>query len=162
MPLNWKNEDGRPAYPSHRTIAEWCRCLGVRCPPRRGWFRVPGTNRWLWFPHAEAAKWQNGYDQASGEIDELFVGDEADRRNRTLLDAANRAKVEQGIGDVVSGREKERLVFFNDNRNAFGIPALENGYGFVGVFRIDPEKSRREGKCVYRRIADSVELPLNG
>ncbi len=162
MTLNWKNENGNPAYPSHRTIKEWCSILGVRWQPYRGWFHVPDTNHWVWFPKTASAKWQNEYRSELGEIVERYVGEGAERNNRPLLDAENHAKVNREIANMENGTEESRLVFFKDNTPSLGIPALENVYGFVGVFRIDPDRSRREGKCVYRRIADSVELPLNG
>ena len=35
-----------------------------------------------------------------------------------------------------------------------------DGLFYTYLFRIDDEESRRIGKCVYRRVEDSVDLPV--
>ena len=158
--LNWKNERGNPVYPSFGTIREWCETFNVTPRLYCGWYQIPETNRWLWFPHTEVGGshgWRNWY--SNPYVIEEDLGDEQERGNAPLLAQRNREKVEEEIRKQENGEHAYRLVFFNDNRQSGSIGPLKNCFGFLGVFRIDAEKSRQSGKCVYVRVADAVEVP---
>ncbi len=155
--INWKNEIGNPVYPSRRTIREWCSLFGASLRARCSWFRVPGTNQWLWFPHSETENWRNDYSNPL--IVEEYTGNEEEKGDEALLSRLNREKVEEEIRKEGNGEVGCRIVFFRDNRKTGFIAPLKHGFGFLGVFRIDAEESRRLGKCVYRRVADEADLP---
>lgn len=155
MELSWKNANGIPVYPSRKTIKDWCDLFGARRKPRHGWFQVPGTAAWLWFPHSEARNWRNRYRNPN--VFEEDLGSPAKKLDAAALAERNRTKVEEEIRKTENGEVKFRLVFFNDNRKVGAIPQLRGCYGFLGVFTIDAEQSRKEGRCVYKRIADSFE-----
>ena len=155
--INWKNEIGNPVYPSCKTIRDWCRMFGVKPRSRCGWFQVPKTNRWLWFPSSKTENWSNLYSNPT--IVEEYTGNEQEKEDGALLARKNLEKVEEEIRKEENGEVGCRIVFFRNNRKIGAIAPLKHGFGFLGVFRIDAEESRNAGKCVYRRVEDSVEFP---
>ena len=154
--INWKNEIGNPVYPSCKTVQDWCRLLGVRARVKPC-FQIPGTDKWLWFAKAENKTTKNSYSNPF--LVEEYTGKEEEKDNVALLAKMNLERVEEEILKEEKGEAGFRIVFFRDNRKFGAIAPLKHGFGFLGVFRIDAEESRKAGKCVYKRVFDEVELP---
>ena len=154
--INWKNEIGNPVYPSCKTVQDWCCLLNVRARVKPC-FRIPETDKWLWFAKAEAKTGKIRYSNPF--LVEEYTGKEGEKGNEALLARMNQERVEEEILKEEKGKAGFRIAFFRDNRKFGAIAPLKHGFGFLGVFRIDSEESRKAGKCVYKRVFDEVELP---
>ena len=154
--INWKNEIGNPVYPSCKTVRDWCRLLSVRARVKPC-FRIPETDKWLWFAKAETKTAKIRYSNPF--LVEEYTGNQEEKGNEALLAKRNQERVEEEILKEEKGEAGFRIAFFRDNRKFGAIAPLKHGFGFLGVFRIDSEESRKAGKCVYKRVSDEVEHP---
>ena len=110
----------------------------------RGWLRaagfyVPNKNDYIvWLPTVNNKLWDNSISNDGRTIREFRKGD-AEKRTAHLKEMIN--------------ENKKRITFFRQ-KDALGF----NFYKFVGVFEIDATESKKENKCVWKRISDKYCL----
>ena len=134
---------------------EICNIFGILNAPQRGsivWYRDKNESYRIWWP-------RENYEDANGNIS-------GDWYNRMTGDKIEEYCLKPGNGnghnprqehlDKVINEDRPRIVFYA-KRNMLN----ERLYRYVGVFELDKEKSRKEGKCVWKRNdkSEGFELP---
>ena len=134
---------------------EICNIFGILNAPQRGstvWYRDKDESYRIWWP-------RENYEDANGNIS-------GDWYNRMTGDKIEEYCLKPGNGnghnprqehlDKVINEDRPRIVFYA-KRNMLN----ERLYRYVGVFELDKEKSRKEGKCVWKRNdkSEGFELP---
>lgn len=128
---------------SLRTIDDVCAVFGA-VPKHRGFLRVgatpvPGKNDLdIWYPIANNGKgWINERRQSDEVIAEYHE---------------NEAKRISHVSTVVT-ENKQRVVFFRDE-DALGMVL----YRFLGVYQLDIPESKKQNKCIWKRINTEYSL----
>lgn len=127
------------------TIDDICELFGTK-PKMRGFLRMgvadipTHTNQEIWFPILKNdKKWVNELS----EDKTIFCEHHQDPEKR-------REHISKVIKD-----NRQRVTFFK-TKDALGMDV----YHFLGVYELDQKETRKQEKCVWRRI--STEYNLNG
>lgn len=128
---------------SLHTIDDIAAVFGTK-PKHRGFLRVSAVwvpnkenEELVWWPNEHHTKWHNKLSPDNLTIIE-YPKNESERRGHML------SHVDKGV---------KRITFLKYT-DWLGM----NIYRFVGVFQINPEKSRKENMCVWERISDTYQL----
>lgn len=106
---------------------------------RTAGFAVPGKKGFLvWLPSVNNRLWDN---QLMDNGEKIVEYQKADPKKR-----------EAHVDDQIQ-RNETRITFFRE-KDALGF----NFYKFVGVFKIDKDESKKENKCIWKRISDQYDL----
>lgn len=129
--------------PDFKNIDSICEAFGINPKSiRRGYLRAPSTlhphnsKMWLWWPSGAHKHWENRLS-----ADGLTF---SSRGKKAPFDFA------AILRDAESG--SLAAIFFRPASGRYG-------YRFVGVFRTDAERSRKELRHVYARVDHQIELP---
>jgi len=106
---------------------------------RTAGFDVPGKkNCIVWLPSVNNKIWENTLSHDGLTIWEFQKADEKKRKKHV---------------ETITAKGETRITFFRE-KDALGF----NFYKFIGVFKINTEKSLAENKCVWERTSDKYEL----
>jgi len=106
---------------------------------RAAGFRVPNKpNLLVWLPSINSKEWKNVLSIDGLTIEEYYKKDVEKRKKHV---------------DEQIAKDETRITFFRQ-KDALGF----NFYKFVGVFKINKEKSKAEEKCIWERIAERYDL----
>ena len=110
--------------------------------PKRGFLRAGGVllpnGDFVWWPNAIHSIWANEMSDDGEKIVEYNKSDEQKRN--------------QHVENCLALNQR-RITFYR-KKDIFG----QHYYRFVGVYEMDKEKSRKENKCVWRRISTEYKL----
>lgn len=126
-----------------RTTEDVAAVFGTK-PKHRGFLRASGAavpnrkNEIVWWPNTEHHLWCNHISEDSMRIYEYPKAE--DKRAGHLQ-------------HWLSAPQETRITFLR-YKDDLGFCF----YRFVGVFRLDKEKSLQENKCVWKRISDTYQL----
>ena len=129
-----------------RTADDVAAVFGTK-PKHRGFLRasgaaVPGKkNEIIWWPNTAHKRWHNELSK-----DGMFIYEYPEEENKSVTRSEH-------LKQWLSAPEETRITFLRyEDDLGFCF------YRFVGVFRLDKEKSVRENKCVWERISDFYQL----
>ena len=129
-----------------RTADDVAAIFGTK-PKHRGFLRasgaaVPGKkNEIIWWPNTAHKRWHNELSK-----DGMFIYEYPEEENKSVTRSEH-------LKQWLSAPEETRITFLRyEDDLGFCF------YRFVGVFRLDKEKSVRENKCVWERISDFYQL----
>ena len=128
-----------------RTTEDVAAVFGTK-PKHRGFLRASGAavpnrkNEIAWWPNTEHRLWCNQFSEDGMYIYEYPKAE--DKRAGHLQ-------------HWLSAPEETRITFLR-YKDDLGFCF----YRFVGVFRLDKEKSLQENKCVWERISDTYQLDV--
>ena len=106
---------------------------------RAAGFDVPGVaNTIVWCPAKNNKQWSNELSEDQTIIYEY---------------SNDPKKKDKHITNHINKKDETRITFFLE-KDDLGF----NFYKFVGVFRIDKDKSLKQNKCAWTRIADEYQL----
>lgn len=126
-----------------RTTEDVAAVFGTK-PKHRGFLRASGAavpnkkNEIIWWPNTEHRLWCN---QLSEDGMYIYEYPKADNKRA------------EHLRHWLSAPEETRITFLR-YKDDLGFCF----YRFVGVFRLDKEKSKQEDKCVWERISDTYQL----
>lgn len=126
-----------------RTIDEAFAIFGAKAK-HRGFLRVAGASipnkesEIVWCPNSVHRIWCNELSEDGLEIREYNKGDEQARREH--------------IERYMSSNQRRITFFREEDELGFRF------YRFVGVFELNKNKSKKENKCVWKRISDYYQL----
>lgn len=128
-----------------RTTEDVAAVFGTK-PKHRGFLRASGAavpnrkNEIVWWPNTEHRLWCNLLSEKGMYIYEYPKAED---------------KRAEHLAHWLSATEETRITFLR-YKDDLGFCF----YRFVGVFRLDKEKSLQENKCVWERISDSYQLDV--
>ena len=129
--------------PDFKNIDSICEAFGIDPKSiRRGYLRASAaldphdSNRWIWWPNGTHKHWENKLS--------------ADGLTFTSRGKKSSFDLSAILRDAESG--SCAVIFFRPASGRYG-------YRFIGVFRTDAARSRKELRHVYTRVADRIELP---
>ena len=100
---------------------------------------VPGKeNIEIWYPNINN---RSGWSNELSDDGEIFTEYNKDDKKR-----------EEHVADCIKDN-KRRIAFFR-TKDALGIEL----YRFVGVFHLDTDATRKQGKCIWQRDSKIYEL----
>lgn len=126
-----------------RTTEDVAAVFGTK-PKHRGFLRASGAavpnrkNEIVWWPNTEHRLWCNQLSEDGMYIYEYPKAED---------------KRAEHLAHWLSATEETRVTFLR-YKDDLGFCF----YRFVGVFRLDKEKSIQENKCVWERITDTYQL----
>ena len=118
-----------------------CRCMGLNYKAyQRGSAKHPvHSDTDLWFPKLyREGKWDNHFDDKKGVITERCLGTAKEQREH--------------VAKYLNYDRKKRIVFAKLRSNLG-----RTLYRFRGVFELVEAETRKQGFCVWRRIATEAE-----
>ena len=134
---------------------EICNIFGILNAPQRGstvWYRDKDESYRIWWP-------RENYEDANGNIS-------GDWYNRMTGDKIEEYCLKPGNDNGHNPRQEHLDKVIKENRPRIVFYAKRNMlnerlYRYVGVFKLDVEESRKEGKCVWKRNdkSEGFELP---
>ena len=135
---------------------EICNIFGILNAPQRGsivWYRDKNESYRIWWP-------RENYGDANGNIS-------GDWYNKMTGDKIEEYCLKPGDGNGHNPRQEHLEKVINENRPRIVFYAKRNMlnerlYRYVGVFKLDVEESRKEGKCVWKRnddLSNPFKLP---
>ena len=135
---------------------EICNIFGILNAPQRGstvWYRDKDESYRIWWP-------RENYEDANGNIS-------GDWYNKMTGDKIEEYCLKPGNGNGHNPRQEHLDKVIKENRPRIVFYAKRNMlnerlYRYVGVFELDVEESRKEGKCVWKRnddLSDAFKLP---
>lgn len=128
-----------------RTTEDVAAVFGTK-PKHRGFLRASGAavpnrkNEIVWWPNTEHRLWCNLLSEKGMYIYEYPKAED---------------KRAEHLAHWLSATEETRITFLR-YKDDLGFCF----YRFVGVFRLDKEKSLQENKCVWERISDFYQLDV--
>ena len=129
-----------------RTTEEVAAVFGTRAK-HRGFLRASGAgipgkkNEIVWWPNTHHALWCNVLSE-----DGMCIYEYPSAKNKKVTPTEH-------LRQWLAAPEETRVTFLRyEDDLGFCF------YRFVGVFRLDKELSKREGKCVWERVADEYKL----
>lgn len=126
-----------------RTTEDVAAVFGTKAK-HRGFYRAPGAavpgkkNEIVWWPNTDHRLWHNELSE-----DGLFIYE---------YPKAEEKRAEH-LRHWLSAPEETRITFLR-YKDDLGFCF----YRFVGVFRLDRDKSIQENKCVWERVSDTYQL----
>lgn len=121
---------------------EICQIFGLEGAPRRGYLRTGGVpiskDTLVWWPNATHSIWANEMSDDGETIVEYNKSDANERKRHV---------------DKHLATNELRITFYR-KRDNFGL----NYYRFVGVYKMDKDASKKEHKCIWRRVATEYKL----
>ena len=129
-----------------RTTEDVAAIFGTK-PKHRGFLRASGAavpnkkNEIIWWPNTNHTLWHNKLSE-----DKKFIYEYPKKENKKITPAEH-------LRQWLSATEETRITFLR-YKDDLGFCF----YRFVGVFRLDKEKSKQENKCVWERISDTYQL----
>ena len=129
-----------------RTTEEVAEVFGTKAK-RRGFLRASGAavpnkkHEIVWWPNTKHRLWCNKLSE-----DGMFIHEYPTRENKSTTSVAH-------LQQWLSAPEETRITFLR-YKDDLGFCF----YRFVGVFRLNREKSIQENKCVWERISDTYQL----
>ena len=135
---------------------EICNIFGILNAPQRGstvWYRDKDESYRIWWP-------RENYEDADKNIS-------GDWYNKMTGDKIEEYCLKPGNGNGHNPRQEHLEKVINEDRPRIVFYAKRNMlnerlYRYVGVFKLDVEESRKEGKCVWKRnddLSDAFKLP---
>ena len=131
-----------------RTTEDVAAVFGTKAK-HRGFLRasgaaVPGKkNEIVWWPNTEHRLWDNKLSE-----DGMFIYEYPKQENKSITPAEH-------LKQWLSAPEETRITFLR-YKDDLGFCF----YRFVGVFRLDRDKSIQENKCVWERVSDTYQLSV--
>ena len=128
-----------------RTTEDVAAVFGTK-PKHRGFLRASGAavpnrkNEIVWWPNTEHRLWCNQLSENGMCIYEYPKAED---------------KRAEHLAHWLSAPQETRITFLR-YKDDLGFCF----YRFVGVFRLDKEKSLKENKCVWKRISDTYQLDI--
>ena len=129
-----------------RTTDDVAAVFGTK-PKHRGFLRASGAavpdkkDEIIWWPNTDHTLWYNELSE-----DGMYIYEYPKEKNKSTTPAGH---LEQWL----SAPEETRITFLR-YKDDLGFCF----YRFVGVFRLNKEKSKQENKCVWERISDTYQL----
>ena len=121
---------------------EICQIFGIESAPKKGYLRAGGLTLskdiLVWWPNATHKIWSNEISDDGETIVEHNKSDDNERKRHV---------------DKHFATDELRITFYR-KRDNFG----QNFYRFVGVYKMDKDASKKENKCVWRRVATEYKL----
>ena len=131
-----------------RTTEDVAAVFGTKAK-HRGFLRasgaaVPGKkNEIVWWPNTEHRLWDNKLSE-----DGMFIYEYPKQENKSITPAEH-------LKQWLSAPEETRITFLR-YKDDLGFCF----YRFVGVFRLNRDKSIQENKCVWERVSDTYQLSV--
>ena len=131
-----------------RTTEDVAAVFGTKAK-HRGFLRasgaaVPGKkNEIVWWPNTEHRLWDNKLSENG-----MFIYEYPKQENKSITPAEH-------LKQWLSAPEETRITFLR-YKDDLGFCF----YRFVGVFRLDHDKSIQENKCVWERVSDTYQLSV--
>lgn len=129
-----------------RTTDDVAAVFGTK-PKHRGFLRasgaaVPGKKtEIIWWPNTTHKRWHNEISE-----DGMFIYEYPEEENKSVTQSEH-------LKQWLSAPEETRITFLR-YKDDLGFCF----YRFVGVFRLNKERSKHENKCVWERISDTYQL----
>lgn len=129
-----------------RTVDDIAAVFGTK-PKHRGFLRasgaaVPNKKGWIiWWPNTNHTRWRN-----EPSPDGMHIYEYPTEENKSITQAEH-------LKQWLAAPEETRVTFLR-SEDDLGFCF----YRFVGVFRLDKDKSVKENKCVWERISDTYQL----
>ena len=132
-----------------RTVDDVAAVFGTK-PKHRGFLRtsgvgVPNKKGWIiWWPNTNHTRWCNELSP-----DGMYIYEYPTKENKSVTQVDH-------LKQWLAAPEETRVTFLR-SEDDLGFCF----YRFVGVFRLNRDKSIQENKCVWERISDTYQL-ING
>ena len=129
-----------------RTVDDVAAVFGTK-PKHRGFLRtsgagVPNKKGWIiWWPNTNHTRWCNELSP-----DGMYIYEYPTKENKSVTQVDH-------LKQWLAAPEETRVTFLR-SEDDLGFCF----YRFVGVFRLNKEKSVHENKCVWERISDTYQL----
>ena len=129
-----------------RTVDDVAAVFGTK-PKHRGFLRDPGAGvpnkkGWIiWWPNTNHTRWCN-----KPSPDGMYIYEYPTKENKSVTQVDH-------LKQWLDAPEETRVTFLR-SEDDLGFCF----YRFVGVFRLNKEKSVHENKCVWERISDTYQL----
>ncbi len=129
-----------------RTVDDVAAVFGTK-PKHRGFLRasgagVPNKKGWIiWWPNTNHTRWCN-----KPSPDGMYIYEYPTKENKSVTQVDH-------LKQWLDAPEETRVTFLR-SEDDLGFCF----YRFVGVFRLNKEKSVHENKCVWERISDTYQL----
>ena len=129
-----------------RTVDDVAAVFGTK-PKHRGFLRtsgagVPNKKGWIiWWPNTNHTRWCNELSP-----DGMYIYEYPTKENKSVTQVDH-------LKQWLAAPEETRVTFLR-SEDDLGFCF----YRFVGVFRLNKEKSVQENKCVWERVSDTYQL----
>jgi very-short-patch-repair endonuclease len=129
-----------------RTVDDVAAVFGTK-PKHRGFLRasgagVPNKKGWIiWWPNTNHTRWCN-----EPSPDGMYIYEYPTKENKSVTQVDH-------LKQWLAAPEETRVTFLR-YKDDLGFCF----YRFVGVFRLNKEKSVQENKCVWERVSDTYQL----
>lgn len=129
-----------------RTVDDIAAVFGTK-PKHRGFLRasgaaVPNKKGWIiWWPNTNHTRWRN-----EPSPDGMHIYEYPTEENKSITQVEH-------LKQWLAAPEETRVTFLR-SEDDLGFCF----YRFVGVFRLDKDKSVKENRCVWERISDTYQL----
>ena len=129
-----------------RTVDDVAAVFGTK-PKHRGFLRasgagVPNKKGWIiWWPNTNHTRWCN-----KPSPDGMYIYEYPTKENKSVTQVDH-------LKQWLDAPEETRVTFLR-SEDDLGFCF----YRFVGVFRLNKEKSVHENKCVWERVSDTYQL----
>lgn len=129
-----------------RTVDDVAAVFGTK-PKHRGFLRasgasVPNKKGWIiWWPNTNHTRWCN-----EPSPDGMYIYEYPTKENKSVTQTEH-------LKQWLAAPEETRVTFLR-SEDDLGFCF----YRFVGVFRLNRDKSIQENKCVWERISDTYQL----
>ena len=129
-----------------RTVDDVAAVFGTK-PKHRGFLRDPGAGvpnkkGWIiWWPNTNHTRWCN-----EPSPDGMYIYEYPTEKNKSVTQTEH-------LKQWLAAPEETRVTFLR-SEDDLGFCF----YRFVGVFRLNRDKSIQENKCVWERVSDTYQL----
>ena len=129
-----------------RTVDDVAAVFGTK-PKHRGFLRasgagVPNKKGWIiWWPNTNHTRWCN-----KPSPDGMYIYEYPTEKNKSVTQTEH-------LKQWLAAPEETRVTFLR-SKDDLGFCF----YRFVGVFRLNRDKSIQENKCVWERVSDTYQL----
>ena len=129
-----------------RTVDDVAAVFGTK-PKHRGFLRasgagVPNKKGWIiWWPNTNHTRWCN-----EPSPDGMYIYEYPTEKNKSVTQTEH-------LKQWLAAPEETRVTFLR-SEDDLGFCF----YRFVGVFRLNRDKSIQENKCVWERVSDTYQL----
>ena len=129
-----------------RTVDDVAAVFGTK-PKHRGFLRasgagVPNKKGWIiWWPNTNHTRWCN-----EPSPDGMYIYEYPTKENKSVTQTEH-------LKQWLAAPEETRVTFLRA-KDDLGFCF----YRFVGVFRLNRDKSIQENKCVWERVSDTYQL----
>ena len=129
-----------------RTVDDVAAVFGTK-PKHRGFLRDPGAGvpnkkGWIiWWPNTNHTRWCN-----EPSPDGMYIYEYPTKENKSVTQTEH-------LKQWLAAPEETRVTFLRA-KDDLGFCF----YRFVGVFRLNRDKSIQENKCVWERVSDTYQL----